>query len=290
MSSGYIYFVVFIYMIFLIEPYNAYQKPPKKKHWMELAEEEALYARMAQDAILQEQSRFQEALNQHLMLREASALKQSQNLALISQVPPPSSQQVQDGGEGYPVNAGAGGGLPFNFFMESAEIASFDISPSSGIGPLQIAFTNTTPSPENDTFLWNFGSGSLTSALISPSPLTYTQTGSYTITLQSTSSANTSTQASKGITVSAPTLTALFGISSSSLAGPATLSFSNSSSYNGSGTLTYLLSYGTGSLTTTSSSLAPSVIYRTTGSYTASLQVTESSYNIKSVYTRSFIL
>ena len=31
---------------YLIEPYNAYQKPPKKKHWMEQAEEEALYYRL----------------------------------------------------------------------------------------------------------------------------------------------------------------------------------------------------------------------------------------------------
>ena len=33
-------------MRFIIEPYNAYQKPAKKKHWMEIAEEEALQHRM----------------------------------------------------------------------------------------------------------------------------------------------------------------------------------------------------------------------------------------------------
>lgn len=35
---------------YIIEPYNAYQKPPKKKHWMEIAEEESLMARIIAEA------------------------------------------------------------------------------------------------------------------------------------------------------------------------------------------------------------------------------------------------
>jgi hypothetical protein len=30
----------------LIEPYNPYNRQPRKKHWMEIAEEEALYVRI----------------------------------------------------------------------------------------------------------------------------------------------------------------------------------------------------------------------------------------------------
>lgn len=67
--------------MFLIEPYNAYQKPIKPKHWMQMVEEEEFIHRIT--------------------------MMEQQNLALKSQSPQPSSQQVQDGQ--YAPNAGAGG-------------------------------------------------------------------------------------------------------------------------------------------------------------------------------------
>ena len=36
------------------EPYNAYQRKPRKKHWMEIAEEEALFHRMVQEQLMRE--------------------------------------------------------------------------------------------------------------------------------------------------------------------------------------------------------------------------------------------
>jgi hypothetical protein len=55
-------------MNYLIEPYNPYIKSTRKKHWMEIAEEEALAQRI---------------------VNEQQALLQTQNLALKSQTPSP---------------------------------------------------------------------------------------------------------------------------------------------------------------------------------------------------------
>ncbi len=64
---------------FLIEPYQAYQNPPKKKHWMEIAEEEALF---------------------HRMMTEANKVQ-------------PSSQQTVATS---PADSGAGGTPPYSYF------------------------------------------------------------------------------------------------------------------------------------------------------------------------------
>ena len=153
-------------MFYLIEPYNAHQKPPKKKHWMELAEEEELYNRIARETDarnkIMEQSLKEQAIHQQFMLREANAL---------------SSQQVQDGQ--YAVGPAGAGGVPlFSYFQNSTETVDFSISPTTADGPVTVTFTNLTPSPDGDTYLWDFGSGSLTSTLQNPPPLLYTQTGS----------------------------------------------------------------------------------------------------------------
>lgn len=44
------------HMSFLIEPYNAWQKPPKKKHWMEIAEEEHLFHYILMERLGQQQT------------------------------------------------------------------------------------------------------------------------------------------------------------------------------------------------------------------------------------------
>ena len=268
-------------MNYLIEPYNAYQKPPKKKHWMEIAEEEALYHQIAIDQLAREQ----------MLLKEQSALKQSQNLALLSQVPQPPSQQVQDGQFG--ANSGAGGVVPVDVLIyqeEQSETASFSTTPSSGVGPLTVTFLNLTFTPENDTFYWNLGSGSLTSTAINPPAVTYTQTGSYTVALQETSSTGASSSISKTITVNAPTLTAAFTVISSSAntAHKFTASFTGSVTYNSIGTLSGFWTFGdaTSSAYTTNNPFTHSY---TTGSYTASLAVTESLYNIIATSSNAYI-
>lgn len=231
--------------MYLIEPYNAYQKPARKKHWTEVAEEEALYVRM---------------------VMEHQAIMQS--MAVNSNAPA----------------GGVGGG----YNWEDVEYCNFSYSPTTGVGPLLVTFVNLTDTPNNDTFLWSYGSGSLTSALVTAPPLTYTQTGSYTITLNETSSTGFKSTKSASINVIAPTLNAAFSFTTSSATAPSTASFTNTTNYNGTGTLNYLWTYGSGSFTT--SSLNAQLGYLTHGSYTASLQVTESIYKLTSFVTASFVL
>lgn len=328
---------------FLFEPYNAYQKPPRKKHWMEIAEEEALMAR-----IIAEQQ--------------------------AQQTQPPSQQTQMTA-----VAAGAagGGGVPtYDYFNISSEVANFSYTPSSPIAPATITFTNLTPSPEVDTYVWSFGDGSPDSTLVNPPPHFYSNTGSYSASLVATyadgtsdtvvqiiscsvprvvaaftatsnsvvgpitvsftnTSTNNSTQPTSSylwnfgngqtstlatltssvtytntqsyavslrhtgsfsaslysttVTVVAPTLTALFSMSLSGDTAPVTASFFQSSSYNGHGTLTYLWTFDSGSRTDTTATPG-AFYYLDAGGYTASLQVTESSYGIARLFTQSFVL
>ena len=278
-------------MPYLFEPYNAYQKPPKKKHWMEIAEEEALLHRVQLEEQARQKDMFQEALKQHLALREANAKANqtnlnNQNVALPQYTPQPASQQIQDGQ--YAAPAG-GGGWVLPSELESQEVARFSAVPSTGVGPLTVTFTNLTVSPQNDTFLWNLGSGSYTSsAAITPPALTYTQTGSYTVTLQETSSTGNKSVTTQTITVTDPTLNAW--INSPLLAtgiAPLSRSFTVTRTYNGNGAVTGYLHFGDGK---------PSVAFvnngtighvYNSGSFTASLALTESSYghtNVATVY------
>ena len=282
-------------MAFLFEPYNAYQKPPKKKHWMEIAEEEALLHRINLEEQVREESRqqdlFQEALKQHLALREANAKQNpsslnNQNVALPQYAPQPASQQVQDGQFAAP--AGGGGWvLPqlLESQEESTEIVSFTAVPSSGPAPLQVVFTNTTPTPGNDTFLWQFGSGSLTSTLASPGSRTYTSTGSYTVNLQGTSSAGNMTTAAAVITVVVPTLNAWVSLADVNTVAPYSASITGSHTYNGAGTVSGLWNFGDGAAVAAYVSGAGVKHIYTTGSWTASLALTESYYGIKNVAT-----
>lgn len=81
-----------------------------------------------------------------------------------------------------------------------------------------------------------------------------------------------------------PELIAQFSYSSS-LVGPVGLSFINESSYNGTGNVSYLWTFGDG---TTSTRQYPVAHVYDTGSYTASLLLNESVYKMQSLYTQSF--
>ena len=274
-------------MAYLFEPYNAYQKPPKKKHWMEIAEEEALLHRIQIEEQAQQKDLFHKALQQHLALREANAKQNqnptsvnNQNVALPQWFPQPSSQQVQDGQ--YAAPAG-GGGWALETLQEPTEQASFTALQATIIGPNRIFFTNTSPTPTNDTFFWDFGSGSLTSNVANPGSRLYTQTGSYTVTLQETSSAGNMTIASVTITVNAPTLLAFESLGDKNVVGPYTASITGTQVYNGSGVVTGFWYWGDGTASTPFTNSAGVIHKYETGSWTSSLALTESSYNITNV-------
>lgn len=74
----------------------------------------------------------------------------------------------------------------------------------TGSAPLIVDFANltTTNNAANSiTYNWNFGTGSLTSSLVTPPDLTYTATGSYTVRLTATGSFGIASSASALILV-----------------------------------------------------------------------------------------
>lgn len=273
-------------MTHLIEPYNAYQKPPRKKHWTEIAEEEALHYKIAQaiDAEKRALAEARETALRQMAIDEAIATRNhaNQNIALPQYAAQPPAQQVQDGQYASPAG---GGGWVNKVAEELTEPAEFVVSPSSGVGPLTVNFINQTVTPEDDTFLWDFGSGSLTSTLANPPGLTYMTTGSFTVTLTSTSQQGYVSTATRTVNVVRPTvIAALTGVPTTGPA-PLTVQFTGSAVYNGYGSLAFLWEFGSGSATSTSQN--PSFTYNDTGSYTVSLQVTESSYNLANKGTRA---
>lgn len=342
--------------IYLVEPYNAYAPKGRKKHWVEILEEQALMER-----IMAEQIALQEASSKTL---------------------PPNSPNISVQTVGN-ATGGAGGVPVVDFFHPTRDVVNFDRSPITGDAPLTVQFTNLTTTQYLDRYLWDFGDGttstevspvhvyqtqssatnvwtaslqassSVTSAPGGKSPNVYTsasiptvtaaftfttsskiapfsfipvnttvntsqtptttylwtftngsnviapststnptitvQSGSFTASLQSTGSYNIASKYTQSFFATAPTVTPTFTLTTSSISAPSTASFVNTTTYDGSGTLTYLWIYGSGSLTSTSETPA-NVIYRNAGPYTASLQVTESLYGIKSSVTRSWRL
>jgi hypothetical protein len=167
--------------------------------------------------------------------------------------------------------------------------ALFTRSFSSPIGPMTASFTNlstNTSQIPSTIYLWVFGDAT-GSALTNPTH-GYFRTGSFTASLQATGSYNITSNYTQSFTILAPTVTALFTYTTSSNTAPATASFVQASTYNGHGSVTYLFLPGTGSLSFNSPT--QTVIYTAPGKYTASLQMTESSFNITRLYTQSFAL
>ena len=184
---------------------------------------------------------------------------------------------------------GVPGGSNTQFISASIPVvtAKFTYVTSSGTGPVTASFTNTstnTSQTPTTTYLWTFGD-TTSSSLASPPVHPYANTGSFTASLQATGSYGIETKYTQSFFVPAPTLQAAFTYVTSSAPGPVTASFTDASAYNGHGTLIYKWVFGD---TTTSSLAAPVHPYSNTGSFTASLQVTESTYAIKSSVTSSF--
>ena len=269
--------------MYLIEPYNAYQKPPRKKHWTEIAEEEALYNKMAQDYFKVQRVIHEQAINQ--LIAERSAILQTQNLALLSQVPPPPSQQVQNAMGGFPANAG-GSQVSVQAYYPSMSV-SFSVSPYTADAPVTIQFTNKSGGDllQYGYFTWNFGDGT-TGTGVNPSHL-YTNTGSYTVSMTASvplSPSVTPVTFTGSISASVPTMsvnfyTTLAPQAQTPVCGshPFTVPFINATlvSSQTPGTMTYFWNFGSGS-NPTSSLANPTFTYNDTGSYTVFLNATNS--------------
>ena len=174
--------------------------------------------------------------------------------------------------------------------------AAFTYTSASNTGPETFTFTNASAATYNGfgslIYLWEFGDTGTGSVATSPVHLYATSslglagsgTGSFTASLQVTESGlyRIAAKRTASFFIPAPTLTATLIVTSGSDTAPTLVTLSRTLNHNGSGQITYLWTYGTGSGVNSTSSLTipPSLAYSSSGAYTASLQVTESNYNI----------
>jgi PKD repeat protein len=124
-------------------------------------------------------------------------------------------------------------------------VAQFTGAPTSGARPLAVSFTNTSTGTEPLTYAWNFGDpgsgGSNTSTARNPSH-TYSNAGTYTVTLTVTNAAGSNAMTRTGyITVLAPPDANFTGAPTSGTS-PLAVTFTNTST--GSSPLTYAWNFG----------------------------------------------
>jgi PKD repeat protein len=225
---------------YLIEPYTFFQGKKKEKHWMQIAEEEALFHKMLQEQFIQQTQQATPIagaggvppygfFNPNLSTlgfsispsRTGSApytvyLNPTSDESVIrfcnftwnfsdgtSATGPTAVKVFQTGSFKISLTASAQfNGLTQAVVTPSAVTASlpvvisnFTSSVQSGSVPLTVTFINLTTINQYTgsgnlpgvTYKWNFGSASLTSTETNP-VVTYYQTGSYTVRLESTAS------------------------------------------------------------------------------------------------------
>ena len=158
-------------------------------------------------------------------------------------------------------------------YAQTAPTAAFSANPVAGNAtPHTVFFTDESVIP--DTWLWNFGDGSTSTA---KNPIhTYTNFGAFTVrlTIQDTITGVSDFEDKVAyIKISAP----VADIGGPSLGyfgcGPLTPNFVDASVANGAPIVSWLWNFGDGS---TSTDQNPSHTYATSGSYTVSLTVTDS--------------
>ena len=149
-----------------------------------------------------------------------------------------------------------------------APVAAFSGTPTSGVAPLSVAFTDATTG-DVDTWLWDFGDGQ-TSTLQNPSH-EYTSAGQYTVSLTATGPAgeDTATQAGYIDVSPAPVapVAAFSGTPTSGVA-PLTVAFTDATTGDVD---TWLWDFGDGQTSTLQN---PSHEYTSAGQYTVSLTAT----------------
>jgi PKD repeat protein len=147
-----------------------------------------------------------------------------------------------------------------------APVANFSASPTSGVAPLNVGFTDASTGSITSRS-WSFGDGG-TSTATSPSH-SYANPGTYTVSLTVTGPGGSDTETKTNlITVTAPAPVANFSASPTSGTAPLNVSFTDAST----GSITSRSwSFGDGG---TSSATSPSHSYASAGTYTVSLTVT----------------
>ena len=151
-----------------------------------------------------------------------------------------------------------------------APVANFSGTPTSGVAPLSVAFTDLSTNAPT-AWLWNFGDGG-TSTLKNPTHV-YSTAGNYTVTLQATNSAgsNTSTKTNYISVTSAP-VAPVANFSGTPTSGVAPLSVAFTDLSTGAPTA-WLWTFGDGGTSTLKN---PTRVYAAAGTYTVTLQATNS--------------
>ncbi|HOT89681.1 MAG TPA: hypothetical protein PLC59_04005 [Bacteroidales bacterium] len=191
--------------------------------------------------------------------------------------------------------------------------SKFTYVKSSNIAPLTVEFTNisNTNNGQPLTYRWEFEYNNGTEISTSISTLRtpsaqIVDTGSYTASLQVTGSYGIASLYTQSFVALPPTLVASFTTQSFGNGGvedsyeePVSMSYTSTTTYDGHGTLTYKWNFGSASFWTTEFDEVPGTettvgphfradYVEAEGGYTASLEVTESNYDITSLYTQSF--
>lgn len=154
----------------------------------------------------------------------------------------------------------------FVVVSKPAPVASFQGSPTSGLEPLTVVFTDSS-SGAIDTYAWDFGDGSV-STLANPTA-TYIQAGTYSVSLTVTGAGGSDTLTSTDMVLVLPAVPDV-GFSASTLTGevPLTVTFANDTTGSVD---SWSWSFGDGGTSTLS---APSNTYNTAGTYTVTLSAT----------------
>lgn len=237
------------------EPHNPFGGKPREKHWTEIAEEEALYARM---------------------LAESQAAQLTQTTAVAA-------------------GAGAGGSPPRAFFRPNVTpgfsvspttaFAPLTALISNTSNPDVIQFCNNQ---------WTYGDGTTSTGPTPNSKLYNTGSFDISLTASAFFNGVTSTSGPTTVVGLAPSVTASFTTSSTTPTGPAPLTVTfvnNSINTSQTPTSTYFWLFGSGSLSgsisaqASSSATNPTLTYWKTGSYTVILQIT-GSYGTQASQTR----
>ena len=151
-----------------------------------------------------------------------------------------------------------------------APAASFSGSPTSGLAPLPVTFTDASTGSISNRF-WSFGDGNTTNVTIAGVSHTYTTAGTYSVTLTVSGpcGSNTITQTNYITVNSCPAPTAHFNGSPTNGVAPLAVGFTDTSA----GAITNRFwNFGDGN-TTNITATSVSHIYTTAGSYSVTLTV-----------------
>ena len=144
--------------------------------------------------------------------------------------------------------------------VAQAPDVSFTASPTQGVAPLDVSFTDTSSGPTLTSWSWTFGDGD-TSAVQNPTH-TFTRAGTYTVGLTGTTSAGATASATRTVTVQAVPVAPTASFTASPVSGTAPLQVGFTDTSGGEAT-SWLWDFGDG---VTSTSQNPSHTYTSPGS------------------------